>query len=250
MSDNIVLITGVSSGVGACLSKIYIENDYKVVGLDIVAPENQYEKSEFIFIETDLVNSSSVAQAIKYLNENEILPSIVILSAALHCQDNEAFVDCNIFNKSMDLNVSGNMALISGLMPLSDPGTVFMFLSSGVIYFPNLEYISYYTSKLVMTKIFDHFSIRYNKCGFIFKSVILGPLRSEMLKRSKGPKGFVSYLRDLTTGEVPELAEKIFAFSKNKRKRLYYRKLSMMVLWTARVVQFILPKKYKFYQVK
>ena len=125
---------------------------------------------------------------------------------------------------------------------------IFVFCSSGVIIFPNPTNLGYYLSKLSVTKAFDHFSNRYNQYGFRFKSVILGPMHSIMLRNSRPPGFIVGLLRKITTGNIDEAASKIISFIETPKKRMYYLKSSAIILWVARILQNILPLSKRFYQ--
>lgn len=247
-----ILITGVNGAVGKALRQKFLREGYCVLGLDSkdAEPEENQQNSPYHFFRTDISDPKAVRDLVLLMKEKNLLPHTLILAAAVHLEDNAPYPDVQAFSESVNVNILGNMILLSEFMPVLEKNAVFIFLGSGVIYFPNPAYLGYFSSKIVITRIFDLFNSRYYSQGFLFKSIILGPLQSPMLSKSTPPSGIARFLRDLTTGSIDELSEKIFLFSENKKKRLYYRKLSMIVLWLSWIAQFLLPPKFKFYQVR
>jgi len=246
-----VLITGTSRGIGKELLKLYSHLGVQVIAIDKVSdPDLVSINSSAVFQELDISNESAVENFVAFLANNDIIPDVVIFNAAIHEVDNELFIDYNLLRLVLEVNFFSTLKFLSCLMPILNKPTTFVFCSSGVIIFPNPSNLGYFLGKLAITRVFDLFSHRYANCGFRFKSVILGPIESDMLRDSRPPKNFVRFLRDMTTGTPYIAAQKIVKFVNSPFRRMYYRPLSAFVLWSARLVQALLPASYKAYNVK
>ena len=246
-----VLITGAASGLGLELAKAYAARGDRVISLDKnIETSLSRNIPQIEFKEIDIADHERSAAFISSLKDNRELPDIVIFNAAIHAIDNDPFIDFDTLQNTMDTNMMSVFNFLARIMPeLAKPCT-FVFCGSGVVIFPNPAYLGYYLSKLAVTSAFDLFSSRYTEHGMRFKSVILGPLASPMLERSKQPAGLTKILRDFTTGRVEILVPKIIRFADGPGKRLYYRKASAVVLWTARIIQSILPMRFKVYKAR
>lgn len=75
-----VLVTGASSGIGAAVCKILLEEGYAVIGIARSIKENHFDHPEFTAIACDLRDSIALESQIKSL-----LKSKIELSAAIFC---------------------------------------------------------------------------------------------------------------------------------------------------------------------
>ena len=247
----LVLITGTSRGIGKELLQLYASRNVSVLALDIVDdPEFIELYPNAMFRLVDISKESEVEDVVSFMFESNIVPDVFIFNAAVHDTDNEPFIDYALFRKVIEIDLMSTLKFISCLMPRLNKPTTFVYCSSGVVIFPNPSSLGYFLGKLAVTRVFDIFSYRYAGCGFRFKSVILGPIASNMLRDSRKPPGIVGFLRDMTTGTPKIAAAKIIKFIDNPRRRMYYRRLSAVLLWVARFIQAALPQSLRPYSVK
>jgi NAD(P)-dependent dehydrogenase (short-subunit alcohol dehydrogenase family) len=224
--------------------------DTRVVAIDRrTNPDVEKMFPSVVFIELDIADTKSLEICVNRLESNGLLPDLCILNAATHSVDNDPFIRFGDFQEGIAVNMMSTINFLSCLMPKLKMKASFVFCSSGVIIFPNPTCLAYFISKLAITRTFDIFSDRYSNRGFVFKTVILGPINSDMLQESMIPKGLTGFLRRITTGDVEIAADKIVHFSKNKRRRLYYRRSSAVLLWCVRIMQALLPANLKLYRV-
>ena len=246
-----VLITGCGRGLGKELLKVYARLGYQIIGVDLgYEPELARHYPQADLRRLDLSDQLQIRELVSSLIKDGPLPDLVVLSVAVHEEDNSTSIDWESFQRTIAVNMGSVFLLLALLMPALQKPCTFIFCSSGVIIFPNPSYLGYFVSKLAVTRVFDLFAFRYARRGFRFKSVILGPLKSEMLEMSAPAKGIVKVLRNLTTGNFQELAAKIVAFAESPKRRLYYRRSSAVVLWVARAVQRLLPQRFRVYQIR
>lgn len=246
-----VMITGTSRGIGKELLKLYSASGYQIIALDDKPdPELPDICSTIIFRHLDITDDSGVENLITDLTANDLLPDIFIFNAAILDVDNEPFIDYAKLRKVLEVNLFSTLKFLSCLLPRLNKPALFVFISSGVVIFPNPANLGYFIGKLAMTRVFDVFADRYASLGFRFKTVILGPIDCGMLRENPVPSGFTSFLREMTTGTPEIAARNIVVFIKSPCRRMYYRRSSAIILWIARFVQAALPYKMKVYRVK
>ena len=246
-----VMITGTSRGLGRALLTEYSLSGTRIVAVDKCDDtylRSQHPNVRFEII--DITDRSAMKRLIETLAESNELPNTVIFSAAIHTTDYDTFIDYQTLADTINVDMMSVLSVISLVMPLMNGSGTFIFCSSGVVIFPNLDSLGYYMSKLAVTKAFDHLADRYSQTGFRFKSAILGPLHSDMLTESARPSGIVGLLRDLTTGDLDIAAKKIVKLHRCNSKRMYYTRRSAVILWLARIIQTVLPQKWKVYRIK
>ncbi len=250
MYGQCVWITGTSRGIGRALLSRYALGDTRVVAIDKRRnPDLEKMFPSVVFIELDIANTESLQKCINGLELDGLLPDLCILNAAVHAVDNNPFIHFSGFREGLAINLMSTINFLSCLMPKLKKKASFVFCSSGVVIFPNPSCLAYFISKLAITRTFDIFSDRYSNLGFVFKTVILGPINSDMLHESAIPKGLTGFLRRITTGDLEIAADKIVNFSKNRRRRLYYRRSSAVLLWCVRILQALLPVHLKAYRI-
>ena len=244
-----ILITGTSRGIGKELLKRYATKGIQVIAIDKHMDPGVAEAfPSVIFRQVDIAIESEVENLVANLATDGLLPDVYIFNAAVHKVDNDPFIDypeiCNV----IAVDMLSTLKFLSCLMPRLEKPATFVFCSSGVVIFPNPSSLGYFLSKLAVTRTFDLFADRYAGCGFRFKSVILGPIESDMLQESRSPHGFVRILRTLTTGTKEKAAEKIMVFIQSTRRHMYYRLSSAIILWCVRLAQALLPAPLKVYR--
>lgn len=244
-----VMITGTSNGIGRELLKVYAAEGLQVIAIDKISNlELHMHHPNVVFKQVDITNEDAVRLLVTELANRNCLPDICIFCAAVHEIDNDPWLDYAALSDVVKVDMMSTFNFLSCLLPLIRKPATFVFCSSGVIVFPNPAYLGYFVSKLAVTRAFDIFADLYADRGFAFKSVILGPIASGMLKKSRKPGGMTGRVRDQITGDPAKAAAKIFVFADGAGRRLYYRKLSYLILWLARLVQAVLPAKNKFYR--
>lgn len=247
-----VMITGTSRGIGKELLKRYAASGVRIIALDRdIDPHLADICPTAIFRLIDIADEVAVEDLVKSLEAENLLPDVYIFNAAILEMDNDPFIDYAKLSKVLEVDMFSTLKFLSCLLPRLNKPATFVLVSSGVVIFPNPSNLGYFLGKLAMTRVFDVFSHRYASAGLRFKSVILGPIDCGMLKESSTPGGFVSFLRDMSTGTPETAADKIVAFvKKSPWRRMYYRRSSAIILWIARFVQAVLPSSMKVYQVK
>lgn len=120
VSQNIVLITGVSGQLGAEYAKAFLLRGAKVIGLDIEPAARSRaladrHASNYQFIETDVTDRASLQHALGYAQERFGTPTVLINNAAIDSppsappEENGPFEDYPeaSWDKVVDVNLKG-----------------------------------------------------------------------------------------------------------------------------------------------
>lgn len=112
-----ILITGCSSGLGLCLTNIYLENGYKVYGISRNKPDISNEN--FIFKSFDLSKTALIKQELVDFITNIKKLECVFLNAGIlgmikHLKD----ISIEELNQVYNLNVYSNKELLDILMQI------------------------------------------------------------------------------------------------------------------------------------
>ncbi|WP_129715175.1 SDR family NAD(P)-dependent oxidoreductase [Pedobacter sp. SYP-B3415] len=113
-----VLITGVLGGIGSQLAKTFKENNYRVVGLDIVDQETQHCD---VFIKFDLhkyCTDGSYKKEMEELFDREI-PELFLLinNAAVQILSSVGEVKLEDWNHTLNVNLTGPLMLSQFFLP-------------------------------------------------------------------------------------------------------------------------------------
>ena len=101
-----ILITGSASGIGKEVKKKFLENGYKVLGIDI---SNQTEEDNFVSFKTDITNSDDLNKIKEYCLENNILLDVIVNVAGIHKMASLVETDFSIIKKLIDINMLGTI---------------------------------------------------------------------------------------------------------------------------------------------
>ena len=103
-----VLITGASKGIGLALSKLFLENNYKVIGTCRSGRVDQISHPDFTAIELDVTCFESIERAATVLLKEHRI-DILINNAGVGLDLNTSTPDKESFKQTFDVNVSGTV---------------------------------------------------------------------------------------------------------------------------------------------
>lgn len=98
-----VLITGSNGGMGRATSEIFIKNGYFVFGLDIV--NNQDNIDSYLFIKTDLRDTSSINNAYEIVKKHTDKLDLIIHMSGVYDADSLIEIDENRLLRTFGINV-------------------------------------------------------------------------------------------------------------------------------------------------
>ena len=183
---NVILITGVTSGIGKALCHKLLENDNIVIGIGRSLPqlENIKEKYErnFSFIQADLSDNAEWNKITNYIINNKFnITHIVNNAGELNpiCKIDELEIDAYRYQHTV--NVEAPLFLTQNLLPLSAESARFMFITSGAAFNPYKGLASYSISKAATNMIWQTYKIEYADKPYYFCGVRPGGVKTKML---------------------------------------------------------------------
>jgi hypothetical protein len=171
----VCVITGGSSGIGLSIAKLFVDNDYRVFNLDIIA------STVGEFHHCDVSNVAQVRQVISAIADQHTI-NVLISNAGVHFsatieQTSEADLD-NVFN----LNVKGAYAAISAVLPSmkqNRDGTIIVMSSDqALIAKPNS--FAYNLSKTALASIAKTTAIDYASFNIRANAVCPGTIETPL----------------------------------------------------------------------
>lgn len=155
LSENKVLITGGTSGIGLELAKAFKERGNKVIVLG--RDQAKLEAAEnlgFQTIQCDLEKQDSIEQAVNFIENNHPDLNVLINNAGVQFNYlfTEAITPFERIRKEIQINLTGQVILTQMLLPLlrTKPEACIINSTSGLAYFAKPDGIVYSASKAGM----------------------------------------------------------------------------------------------------
>lgn len=111
----------------------------------------------------------------------------------------------------------------------------FVCVSSTSNIFPNPQCLGYYASKLLLAQPFRQFDKLYRSDGVRFKTVILGPVKTNIAVNATLPR-WQQWVREQITVSVEDAVSAIVSFVESNRTTLYYPKRALPGYLAARLL--------------
>lgn len=231
------LITGTTSGIGKKLSKLVTDKGDKVITVNRKYSDQQSNNQNF---NLDITNFDEVFNLVNNLNSSSNIPDFFILNAGVNMFDNNNFLSIDDFKKCFDINFYGSMNFVSSIEKLSIKNVCFVFMSSTSNIVPNPAALGYFSSKYLINKISKYLS-KHN----FYKVIILGPVKTNISRNTGQPKGIAKIIYKNLAINDDKACNKIYTFTKNKRKKLYYTKKSVIFYYMIKIILYVFPNLYK-----
>lgn len=110
---NTIVVTGASSGVGLEISKLFVKNGWKVIGLARSLIKLKSLKSElgknFDFLEVDISSSDAVKNAFDSIHKNINVIDVLVNNAAVFMMKPLSESTVNDIDHIIDINLKGSM---------------------------------------------------------------------------------------------------------------------------------------------
>jgi len=244
---NHILITGATSGIGLGLLKAYYSMGWQVTAINRrvdAALEAQFPNVRFHHFDVrDLQAVERYFDEAARLNE---LPSLYFLSAGINKVDNVGDFSLQIFREVLEVNLMGVLNFVSvALRHAADEKMMFVCTSSTTNFFPNPNCTGYYVSKLALYQLFKRLDKLHRDQGTRFKTLVLGPISTNIFISGKLASKLQSKVRDLITVSVEEAVPPIVRFISSGRRTFFYPKLSCALFVLLMIVQSLYPGFYK-----
>lgn len=235
-----VLITGTTNGIGKSLTKILLEKDFNVIGIDKKKNYSINDKN-YSSYKLDITNDKKVFNFINFLKKKNKIPKIFILNAGINIYDNHVIFDLNQFKRCFNINFYGALNFIDAIEKLKIRNKKILCVSSTSNIIPNPKALGYFSSKLLLKKNFD--LLNFNKTNK-YKSIVLGPVETRISRNMNKPKGVAGLVYKAIQISPKKAANIIFKFMLNNKKAIYVTYFSVLVYFIIKILIFFFPNIY------
>jgi NAD(P)-dependent dehydrogenase (short-subunit alcohol dehydrogenase family) len=241
-----VLITGANRGLGRALARYYTSvGDQVFVFNRSVDPTLETELAGVGAFIGDVRDRQAVERFLEQADSIGAMPELFFLNAGVNRPDNLSTFDLTSFNEVMDINLNGVLNFIGSALPrLAGKPATFVASSSAATIFPNPNNLGYYISKLAEARLFRMLDQRHRRRGWRFKTLILGPISTDMVADSKLASKLQLFVRDLLTAKAGDAALRIARFVDSPKQTLHYTLASTMVFRAAALARALVPAVY------
>ena len=104
-----ILITGASRGIGFALAKLFLNNNFKVIGTSREGVIENFNHPDLEVIKLDLADYASIENAAKHISSQNIKIDMLINNAALGTDLDTALPEIKSFQQTFDVNVTGTV---------------------------------------------------------------------------------------------------------------------------------------------
>lgn len=234
-----ILITGACGGIGRAISKIFLEKEYCVFGLDL--KDDGFTHVRYHFIKTDITNTDSVREAYKKVSEVTDKLDCVINTAGIVFFGSLVEESADYMNKILDVNLSGMARVNNVFFPLVEKAKGrYINFSSEYGKFCSMPFHGYYTaSKHAVEAYNDSLRREMNYLGIKVIGFRPGAVNTLMTKNTvpnferiiknttrykKTYKKLYPLMVGATKNPTPAeyVAKKVFNATNKKRPKYYY----------------------------
>lgn len=242
-----ILITGATSGIGLGLLKAYSSMGWRVTAINRrTDPALEAKFPDAHFHHFDVRDLEAVEKYFRQAAQADDLPSVYVLSAGINKVDNLGLLSLQVFRDVLETNLMGVLNFVTLALPHAVSGdTTFVCTSSTTNFFPNPNGLGYYVSKLALYRIFKKLDEMHRGRGIRFKTLVLGPISTNIFVGSQLASKLQTRVRDLITVSVEEAVPPIVRFLGSGRQTFYYPKRSCALFLLLMLVHFIYPGFYK-----
>ncbi|MGE4132077.1 MAG: SDR family NAD(P)-dependent oxidoreductase [Bdellovibrionales bacterium] len=217
-----VLITGTTSGLGRGLLEHYYDRGDRVICVNRRSDaelESKFPKAVFKVL--DISSRVAVTDLLQELDSKDVKPNLFFLNAGINRPDNTGKnLNFEVFDEVMRVNFDGTISFVAAAQTLGVRGATFVAISSMAILSPNIGHLSYFLSKYGVAKMF--YFLRKSDLTNRYKTVVLGPVRTNITHLYGGPVGWKKKAFSLLAKTVNQAVPPITRFAESRRTVLYW----------------------------
>jgi len=225
MSNESVLVTGTTSGVGRELLDFYAKRGATVISVNRRrVPELEASYPTVRFECVDVRQAEDVASLVRRLADTAQLPEVFILNAGVNAVDNDAAFDLLAFQGVLETNLYGVLNFVqplTRLAPFERPRHV-VAISSMANYVGNPYGLGYTASKRALTTCFEAWSRMYAGTDLVFQRVMLGPVPTAMYTMHRNLPAWMVWVKSAFSTSLDATARAVARFATSRRSRLFH----------------------------
>src|SRR3990167_10375621 len=113
----IVVITGVSRGIGEALANKFLQEGYGVIGTS-TSGKSKINSPNLMMIKLDLSDTVSIKKAGKDIKNTTANIDILMNNAGISADEELGKIDINVLRKNLEVNLIGLIAFTELLLPI------------------------------------------------------------------------------------------------------------------------------------
>ncbi|BAT59887.1 3-oxoacyl-[acyl-carrier-protein] reductase FabG [Variibacter gotjawalensis] len=215
----IALITGAARGIGLATAKRFLADGYSVAMLDIEREtltrslEAIGEPERTLALHCDLGDPRAIAQAVAELKARFGAVDALVNNAGVAVFKPALETSHAEFQRTLDVNLTGPFLTTQACVPLMQPGSAIVNITSISGLRASALRVAYGTSKAALEHLTKQFALELSVLGIRVNAVAPGPVDTAMAKAVHSPAIRADYHDAIPLGRYgleEELAEAIF----------------------------------------
>ena len=245
--DKYVLLTGANGGIGKQILISLLENNYKVISLDI--SDSNIKELDTTFIKCDVTNKEDILKAYEEVKSITLSLYSVINTVGIFMMESIIEGKEEDLRKIFEVNFFGVYNLNKIMFPLLSKGSRIINLTSEVVRYSPQPFQAYYNlTKITLDKYTDVLRRECNYLGIKVIKVQSGSMNTSLLKTASNefddmvsasnhfekPLRKLKYMmdRELRKTNDPKIISKLIVkILKRKHPRIRYRRKNSFSLW-------------------
>lgn len=198
------IITGVSSGIGECIAKNFIEDNIHVFGIDEKQPQNK----KIDFFECDIRNEEKIIDIFNKINKKTKYIDCLINSAGIFCYSERNLIE-NLskteWQNVIDVNLTGTFLITKHSIPLlkkSSNGNIIN-LSSEQVVLPQRKSAPYAVTKAAIEMFSKILALELIDSKVRVNTIALASVKTNFLKRYKKDDEIIKKMMETTDKNMP-----------------------------------------------
>ena len=223
-----ICVTGVSRGLGEALTRVLTRQGHQVWGVSrdeqkLKRLAQELPSSLFLWSRVDVGVAASIAAWGAAMQTQGFVPDAVVLNASVQIDDLGELYDGNVAEEVLRVNLIGALRCVELFVPLFQArrrGRIVAIASTSALR-PSARSAAYAASKAGLAMAMRSLRLRYSAPDFLFKTVYLGPIATEMWGGKQA---------HWLVGSPSRAAQAIADFVFSGTSTLYYPFLSTLLL--------------------
>lgn len=225
-----VLVTGCASGIGNCITTKYLQEGYKVLGIDKV--ECSFP-GDFTFYFCDLSNKNNVINTFEKIKEKIDSINYLISCAGIlfdKCRNSIEMLDLDEWYAVLNNNLTSSMIITREAIPLLKKSTsdkAIVFVSSDQAFYPKNKSSAYATSKGGLVAFSKASAVELIKYGIRVNTVAPASVKTNFIKKMAGSVNRMEDIYQKENEKMPlgiiepkEVAELLFFLGTPKSNKI------------------------------